>query len=278
MTSNLVTLLSIGGSDPCGGAGIQIDTRVAASLGLHPLSAVTALTVQNSHGIDSLNPVSPELLSSQLETILQDITPAAVKIGMIGSIENGVVISSFLKDLSEEVSVIVDPVLTASVGGDMFQGSKEEMMDFYQQEIFPLADAVTPNLVEAREFIKFNSLKHISNPVQIAISLLRLWDSGAVILKGGHGDNETVTDILADNFDGSVSVSESSHKRIECRNLHGSGCVFSSLLASYMALGFPLYEAFRKTSLKIYEIIVRSCDYRLGDSSYGPLNVNDYRL
>ena len=278
MTSNLVTILTIGGSDPCGGAGIQVDSRVAASLCLHPLSAVTALTVQNSRGLKSINPVSPELLKAQLEAIVQEVLPSAVKIGMIGSVENGLVIADFLKALPEETPVIVDPVLSASAGGDMVASPLEEIMDLYQTQIFPNSDAVTPNREEAEKFLKFNSLYHINNPVQMAISLLRLWQTESVVLKGGHGEKPTVTDILADNFDNTVSVSECSHERKECMNLHGSGCVFSSLLASFMALGFPIYDAFRKTSTKMFDIISRSCSYRLGISSYGPLNINDYRL
>ena len=277
MSQTLKTLLTIGGSDPCGGAGIQADIRAGISCGVHVMTAITAVTAQNSHGVMAVNPVTSEILEQQINAVINEVMPDAVKIGMLGSLENAGVVSEFIRNLFGEIPVVVDPVMKASSGGNLSEES-EIIIDFYGQNIFPFATVVTPNLKEATQFLETSGLKNITNPIEIAITLLRLWNTNAVALKGGHSENEEVTDILADYFDSSVVVAKTTHPRIECKNLHGTGCVYASLLASFLALGFPLQDAFMKTSKKIFEIISASCNYSLGNSAYGPLNINNYRL
>ena len=278
MSEKLITLLAIGGSDPCGGAGIQADIRAGVSLGLHIATAITSVTVQNSSGLKKTGQLNSSLLKEQLEAISEDVFPNAVKIGMIGSLENGKVISEFISSLPDEVPIVVDPVLSASAGGILSSSSLEELMLLYQNDIIPYCTAVTPNIEEGRLFLQFNERKTNKSPEALSSELLGIWNCNAVILKGGHGEDKIITDYIADNFDGVSVISKTSHPRLDCNNLHGTGCVFSSFLASYLALGFPLIEAFMKTSNKMYEVIRRSGNYSFGKTNYGPLNINEYRL
>lgn len=278
MTQPLITLLAIGGSDPCGGAGIQADIKAGSSLGVHVLTAVTTVTAQNSYKFDNSYPIPPEILEQQLGAVLEEVIPDAVKIGMLGSLENGEVISRFIKKLPDSVPIVVDPVLKASVGELSSDSSFEYILNFYESMILPYADAVTPNIPEADIFLKFNRLETIKDDMEKAAALLKLWKTNAVILKGGHSEGDEISDYLADYLDGVVIISKSSHKKIPCLNLHGTGCVYASLLAAFLSLGFPLHEAFLKTSERLHEIITESCNYSLGNSKYGPLNILRYRL
>lgn len=249
MTHKLKTLLSIAGSDPLGGAGIQADIRAGAALGLHVLTAVTAVTSQNSKGFYGLGCVEPTTLENQLRAIKEDATPDAIKIGMIGSLDNAKIIAGFLSFLNGEIPVVIDPVLTPTVNSSEFFNN-EELIDLYKSDLFPLATVVTPNLKEYDKIGDFSS-------------------ANAVILKGGHLGGDIIEDKL---FTGH-KIFTISHHRVECRNLHGTGCVFSSLLAGYLALKYPLKVAFEKTVGSLSEIIAVSVEYILGNSDYGPLNI-----
>ena len=279
MPQKLTSILSIAGSDPCGCAGIQADIRAGVACGLHVMTAITAITAQNSYGVSYLWAVDHNMLSRQLEAIIEDVTPDAIKIGMIGSIQNGEIISSFIKSFDHEIPIVIDPVMSASSGGDLSSvASKDQMIKFYQEILFPQATVVTPNLTEADLFLNYNNKEEKLSNHEKASLLLRILNCNSLILKGGHSESEIITDLLADRFDNAITILESSHPKLDCKNLHGSGCCYSSILASYLALGFPLHDAFIKTSKKISDIIAWSCDYSLGNSSYGPLNLNNYRL
>ena len=276
MPDTLTTLLSIGGSDPCGGAGIQTDIRCGISLGLHVSTALTAVTVQNSKSLFSINAVEATLLEQQLNAIKADQNINAIKIGMIGSLDNGEVVSNFIKNLADDIPIVTDPVLTATVGGKLISGNINDILRMYTTSIFPYSTVITPNIEEAEQLMKYYGERIDINTKATAIRLLKNIDTNAIILKGGHEEKKDITDYLADNFDGVLIVSETTHSKIECTNLHGTGCAYSSLLASFLALGFSLPDAFIKTSNKIYEIISRSCEYSLENSTYGPLNINNY--
>lgn len=244
-------MLAIAGSDPMGGAGIQADIQSGLSLGVHVLTAITAVTAQNSKGMKKLGVISPCLLENQLTSILEDVVPNSIKIGMIGSSENLKVIDKFLKKIPQEVPIVIDPVIKTTAGSDNL--SEDNLKDLYKTFLFPRVTVVTPNLMEM-DFI----------PADVA-----------KIIKGGHGHEASVYDKLIDK-DGKITIHK--HQRISCSNTHGSGCCYSSLLACYLAFGLSLKDAFLKTSAKVNEIISRSCEYSLGNSSYGPLNINNYIL
>lgn len=250
MSIKLKTLLSIAGSDPMGGAGIQADIRVGLSLGVHVMTAVTSVTAQNSKEFIEMGPVRSDLLKLQLKAIQQDILPDAVKIGMIGTVDNLMVISGYLSQLPKDIPIILDPVLKISSDSSATYHEKD-FIDCYKKFILPFATVITPNL-EENIFPKH----------------------GAVIIKGGHNNDTIIEDILIMNDLRFICR----HKRIDCQNLHGTGCVFSSLLSCYLALGNTIRESFEKTVDSMDKIIRRSCEYKLGTSDYGPLNINNYRL
>lgn len=252
MPKKLKTLLSIAGSDPVGGAGIQADIKAGTRVGVHVMTVITAVTSQNSKGIQDLGILPNRIVKTQIDSILEDVLPDAVKIGMIGSYENALVIEDFLNTLSENIPVVIDPVLTASADhNNLFK--EESLLNFYVDNLFPLATVITPNF---KEFNTLNSLKTESYIIT------------------GIEDDENINDILY-SPEGKIEIS---HKKISCINLHGTGCTFSSLLASYLALGYPLNKAFQMASQTIHEIIFDSMDYKLGTSEYGPLNINKYKL
>ena len=253
MKNKLKTLLTIAGSDPMGGAGIQADIRVGISMGFHIVSAITAVTSQNSRKLESLGVCNPHILKAQLDCISEDLIPDGIKIGIVGSVENAIVISEYIKNLDKAIPIVVDPVLSVSAAGESFE-NHFDLIDSYKNWIFPYATVITPNL---QEWENINELKL----------------NCAVVVKGGHSLNDEIEDLLItpkDNY-------KISHSRIQCLNLHGTGCVFSSFLACYLALGYDIPESFKLTSDKMNKIIRRSIDYSLGNSLNGPLNINEYK-
>lgn len=269
MPSKLHTLLSIAGSDPLGCAGIQADIRSGNLMGVHVLTAVTAVTSQNSGGLTNIGSVDPDLLESQLKSILEEVIPDAIKIGMVGSKDNFVVISNFLKSLNPGVKVVIDPIIRVSSDNKLLikASSEEDIVSYYLRYLFPLATVVTPNIPE------MNLLTNTDSKNWDCSSLDYL-NTNAVIVKGGHSDSKCIEDtlILPDK------ILTCSHSKYECNNLHGTGCTYSSILASCLALGKNLQEAFFITSTEMENIISQSCEYTLGFSNYGPLNINQYAL
>lgn len=277
MQKSLKTLLSIAGSDPTGGAGVQADIRAASVMGLHPLTAITSVTAQNSKGIKELGIVSPGLLNLQLEVILEDVIPDAIKIGMIGSLDNAKIILDFLKKLPEDIPIVIDPVLIASVDGNrLYERTESDLIPAFK--ILPTATVVTPNLSELKVLSHYANLeiKNLEDTIELeeyGDNILEACHCNAMIVKGGHASQQDiVTDLLLQRN----KISLSSHPKVDCKNLHGTGCTYSTLLAGFLAMGYNLEESFRFTSDKIYEIISHSCGYMLGSSSYGPLNICNY--
>lgn len=276
MQRKLVTLLTIAGSDCTGGAGIQADIRAAAACGVYAMSVVTAVTAQNSKGVANILPISYHDLKAQLQAISEEIIPDAVKIGMIGSIDNCEVIADFLETLPSSIPIVVDPVLASSAGGDL-SSNKPKLADLMISRLFPLSDVVTPNLKEAEYFIgkTFDCVNHGSTQ-GIAAELLKIFRSKAVILKGGHLSGNILVDTLVSKEDPDTPRKYRS-KRIVCKNLHGTGCTYASILASELAKNNTIGNAFFKASSMINDIISKSIDYDFGASNYGPLNVLDYK-
>lgn len=271
MPEKLKTLLTIAGSDPTGGAGIETDIRTGISLGLHVMAAVTVVTAQNSKGIKKISSIPAEILRAQLDSIVEETIPDAIKIGMIGNIKNFKIIQDYLFTLPDTIPIIVDPVLKAtSDGSHLFVNlTEKEVAKLYYFNIFPNVVVATPNLSELKILLDKKKL-YLNNPGKILEEL----NIKNLIIKGGDTTKSEITDILLTN----KGIFYHSHKKIKCKNLHGTGCAYSSLIASYMALGNPLEEAFSLSNKKMEEIISQSCDYSLGDSKYGPLNINNYRI
>lgn len=269
MVKRLKTLLTIAATDPVGGAGIQADIRVGSLLGFHVATAVTAVTVQNSNGLTDIGQIPANLLEKQLIAISQDVIPDAIKIGMIGTVENFEVISDFLQNIPKDIPVVVDPVFTASANNKLLLANTSEgkMANLYLKYIFPYATVITPNLNETGilseednpDYKDFQKIREKLNVKNLIIT---------------NGDADIVTDYLISEG----KIISHTHPKIKSMNLHGTGCVYSSLLACFLALGKSVEEVFNSVNIKMEEIINKSNTYKLDKSSYGPLNINDYLL
>ena len=226
------TALSIAGSDSCGGAGIQADIKTMTMNGVYAMSAITALTAQNTTGVRAISEVSPEFLGQQLDAVFEDIFPDAVKIGMVASSELIRVITEKLR-FYQARNIVVDPVMVATNGSALL---KTDAINTLTQELLPLATIVTPNIPEA-EILSDSKIETADDMCAAAKKIGDTYHC-AVLLKGGHSINDA-NDLLYANktfqwFEG---------KRIQTANTHGTGCTLSSAIASNLAKEFSLDES-----------------------------------
>lgn len=252
------TALTIAGSDCTGGAGIQADLKTMIMNGVYAMSAVTALTAQNTTGVMAVQEAAPEFLKQQLDAVFEDIFPDAVKIGMVSSGGLVCVIAERLKYYRAK-NVVVDPVMVASCGSSLMKtGAVETLM----KELFPLADLVTPNIPEAQVL---SGLPIKSREDMLAAAKEISGSCGcAVLLKGGHSMNDANDLLYADEeavwFEG---------RHIANPNTHGTGCTLSSAIAANLAKGFSLPESVRRAKAYLSGALAAMLD--LGRGS-GPMN------
>jgi hydroxymethylpyrimidine/phosphomethylpyrimidine kinase len=242
------TILTIAGSDPTGGAGIQADLRTAAELGCRGASAVTAITVQDSRGVHGWEPVSADLVRQQVRTILRDFEPGAVKTGMLATAEIVEVVAEEIRREATRV-LVVDPVLVSSSGAPLLQ---EGGLEALRRELLPLATLVTPNVDEAR---RLSGLPvESADDAGRAAAAIRDLGAAAVVVTGGHLEEEPGTDVLVTG-DG---VTRFAPERVEGRDAHGTGCVFSAAIACGLARGESLEEAVEGAK-RLTEDLIRRC-------------------
>ncbi|UCF86799.1 MAG: bifunctional hydroxymethylpyrimidine kinase/phosphomethylpyrimidine kinase [Nitrospiraceae bacterium] len=225
------TALTIGGSDPTGGAGIQVDVKTFQSLGVYGLSIPAALTAQNTRGVTDVYSIPPEFLTKQLDNLLTDIRPDALKTGMLWNEEIISIISEIIRKYSLR-NIVVDPVTVSSTGVPLL---REGTADILKTHLFPLAKVVTPNIYETLLFTGIN----IQNEADMKLAASRLKEFGpeTVIITGGHFQHKA-TDMLFDGNDFLFFQRE----KLE-GEYHGTGCVFSSAVAASLALGYGVKEA-----------------------------------
>ena len=226
------TALTIAGSDSSGGAGIQADIKTMIMNGVYAMSAVTALTAQNTTGVTGIMEVTPQFLQQQIDAVFTDIRPDAVKTGMVSSAGLITVIARSLRDYGAE-NIVVDPVMVATSGSRLID---ENAVDVLKKELLPLASVVTPNIPEA----EILSGMKIESREGMAAAAEKISDTYgcAVLCKGGHNLNDA-SDLLYRN--GSFCWFEG--KRIDNPNTHGTGCTLSSAIAANLAKGCDLTEA-----------------------------------
>ncbi len=231
----LPTVLTVAGSDPGGGAGLQADLKTIAAHGLFGTSVVTSLTIQNTQGVSTSHDVDPEVVAAQLDSLLADGKPTAAKTGMLG---NEVIVQRVAKILKRKrlKHLVVDPVFRSTNGKELLSRKGVAAM---VQSLFPLASLVTPNLKEA-EVLSGVPIRNRQDRLKSARAILKLGPK-AVLIKGGHSKKD------ANDF---LLVGKSQHwfesARSENENLHGTGCVLSSAIASNLAIGISLEEAVRR--------------------------------
>jgi hydroxymethylpyrimidine/phosphomethylpyrimidine kinase len=223
-------VLSIAGSDSGGGAGIQADLKAFARCGVHGMTAITAITVQNTVEVRSVHPVAPEVIQAQVAAVAQDIGVDAVKVGMLGSVTTIEAVAGALRELPAGTPVVVDPVMVAESGGRLLESDAEQAL---REQILPLATVVTPNVPEARVLARLGDDAAVEDLARAIHEL----GPAAVIITGGHRDE--ATDLL---FDGTTFTAIPG-ERFRDGAAHGSGCTHSSALAAHLARGLDLVNA-----------------------------------
>lgn len=229
--------LTIAGSDPSGGAGIQADLRTFAALGVVGVSVITALTVQNSLGVQSVHPVPADMLAAQLDAILSDMRVNAVKIGMLGGAAQVLAVAAALRQYALP-NVVLDPVLASTGGVPLLD---DEGRAALLMELMPLCDLITPNLAEANilTMMPVDSLKTMQAAGERLVSL----GVKAALVKGGHLPDES-NDLLVDN-EGHRQIY--ADRRVDTAHTHGTGCFLSSAIAAHLAKHFPVDQAVKQS-------------------------------
>ncbi|MGN0459876.1 MAG: bifunctional hydroxymethylpyrimidine kinase/phosphomethylpyrimidine kinase, partial [Ruminococcus sp.] len=252
------TALTIAGSDSCGGAGIQADIKTMTMNGVYAMSAITALTAQNTTGVRAIQDSTPDFLREQIDAVFEDIYPDSVKIGMVSSAELIKVIAERLTYYKAK-NIVVDPVMVATSGSALI---KTDAVATLEKELLPIASLITPNIPEA-EVLSGITVK-TREDMQKSARLIGDTYGCAVLLKGGHSINDA-TDLLYD--DGKEKWFEG--ERINNPNTHGTGCTLSSAIASNLAKGFSLYDSVARAKEYISGALGAMLD--LGKGS-GPMN------
>ena len=252
------TALTIAGSDYSGGAGIQANIKTMMANGVYAMSAITALTAQNTTGVTAILNVTPEFLAQELDAVFTDIYPDAVKIGMVSESELIRTIAARLKQYGAK-NIVVDPVMVATSGAKLIC---DEAVDILKTELFPLASVLTPNIPET-EVLTGRLVRSAEDMVEAARQIAETYHC-AVLVKGGHKLNDA-NDLLY--TDGSYRWFNG--KRIDNPNTHGTGCTLSSAIASNLAKGLSMEVSVERA--KEYISGALSAMLNLGQGS-GPMD------
>lgn len=252
------TALTIAGSDPSGGAGIQADIKTMITHGVFAMSVVTALTAQNTLGVQGIYEVTPEFLGMQMDSVFTDIRPQAVKIGMVSSKELILMITNKLKQYKAE-HIVVDPVMVATSGAKLIS---DHAINSMKEELLPLATLVTPNIPEA-EVLSGMIIKSAEDMIEAAAYISETYHC-SVLCKGGHNLNDA-NDLLFSSGEYHWFKGE----RIDNPNTHGTGCTLSSAIASNLAKGQDLWTAVENAKAYISGALAAMLDLGAGS---GPMN------
>ena len=255
--------LTIAGSDSGGGAGIQADLKAFSANGVYGMSVLTAITAQNTLGVQGIHPVPNEMIGQQIRSIFDDMGADVIKTGMLHS--SGVIqtISQTLRDYSQP-PLVVDPVMVATSGDKLLE---EDAIQTMMEVMLPMASLITPNLPEAELILN----RKIETPDQArkAAKDLAETGAGAILLKGGHSNEKEVLDLLY--LPQNDQWVEMSSRRIETTNTHGTGCTLASAIAAWIARGLTIREATRKGLDYTHQAIEKGAHYKLG-KGHGPVN------
>lgn len=256
------TVLTIAGSDCSGGAGIQADIKTITAHRMYAMSAITALTAQNTTGVYGIMDVTPAFLEQQLDCVFTDIRPDAVKIGMVSDAALIRVIAAALVKYQAQ-NIVIDPVMVATSGGVLL---KTDAVETLIQELLPLGTVVTPNIPEAEVLAGCNI--ETAEDMQQAAERISC-GQGAVLIKGGHL-TDSADDLLYENGSCTWFLAQ----RVDTQNTHGTGCTLSSVIACGLAEGKPVAESVRQAKEFVYGALADGLDLGAGS---GPLN-HCYRM
>ncbi len=257
-TPSTPRVLIIAGSDSSGGAGVQADIKTCAAFGVYAMSAVTAVTAQNTVGVQRAEIMPPDLVRAQIRSCLSDIGADVIKIGMLGNVD---IIDVVAEEVEEaDAFIVLDPVMIATSGDSLLQ---DAALERFKSHLLPLADLVTPNVPEAEQLtgIKINDIDDLTKAGDALLGM----NVYAALMKGGHMQGKSVFDVLVSEEGANIM----SGPRIHTRHTHGTGCTLASAIAANMALGAPLEAAVMSAREFVFEAI-RTAP-KLG-AGHGPLN------
>jgi hydroxymethylpyrimidine/phosphomethylpyrimidine kinase len=257
----IANVLSIAGSDPSGGAGIQADLKAFSALGAYGMAAITALTAQNTQGVRSFQTVEPGFVAEQIDAIFADVRVDAVKIGMVATAAIAAAIADRLRQHAMR-NIVLDPVMVAKSGHHLL---REDAVAALRDTLVPMARVITPNLPEAGVLLGTPAPESLVDMQRAVRDLHRLGPEW-VLLKGGHLMGEDSTDLL---FDGKT-ITEIPGRRIETRNTHGTGCTLSASIAALLPR-FDMVEAVRRAKAYLTAAIAASDRLTVG-SGHGPVH------
>jgi len=253
-------LLAIAGSDSSGGAGIQADIKTATALGAYAMTAITAVTAQDTTGVHAVQLMPPDLVAAQIRACLDDIGADAIKIGMLGSAEIARAVAGALHDVAAEIPVVLDPVLVSTSGTSLLDETGVRVL---KERLIPLAALVTPNIPEA-EMLTGVGCGDDAGIRRAGESLLAM-GARAVLIKGGHGRGEQLVDILI-THEGREAFA---FPRIDTPHTHGTGCTYATAIAVGLAEGRGLEEAVTRAVHYLRSAIETAPGLGRG---HGPLN------
>jgi hydroxymethylpyrimidine/phosphomethylpyrimidine kinase len=254
-------ILAIAGSDSSGGAGIQADIKTITMLGGYAMTAITAVTAQNSLGVQAIGPLSGDLVAEQIASCVNDIGVDAIKLGMLHDADIIEHVAGELEKLGGSVPVVLDPVMIATSGAALIA---PEAVTMLRDRLFPLATLVTPNLPEL-EHLAGHSLRDTEEMTGAATGLAQA-HGAAVLAKGGHTEDARIIDLLVPLEGRAVAFD---HARIETRHTHGTGCTLSSAIATLLGHGLPLEHAVRLARQFVLKAIEAAPGYGAGTGPLG---------
>lgn len=256
--------LTIAGSDPSGGAGIQADLKTFSALGCFGTSAVVAVVDENTVGVTGVHPVPTDFVVGQIKSVLDDIGTDALKIGMLHSSELIIAVRDTLASYPDIKNIVLDPVMVATSGDSLLQA---DAVDTLRDILIPKARVITPNIPEAELLLG----RKITEQEQLPQAARDLSCSGSVsvFLKAGHLNDEELIDVFYNAETGHTMSLKS--KRLSTVNTHGTGCTLSSAIAAHLALGYGLDDAARKAKQYIAAAIAAGSEYEIGHG-HGPVH------
>lgn len=254
--------LTIAGSDSSGGAGIQADLKTFSALGVYGASAITALTAQNTTGVQAVLKVAPDMIAAQMSSVLSDLGVGAIKIGMLADAEIIKTVMIALRPY-EHISLVVDPVMVSQSGHDLLE---DEAVETLRNSLLPRATLITPNLPEAAKLLSTTLADSEAQMVEQGKALVQL-GAGAVLLKGGHATGAESVDIFVEGDDIIRLVAP----RLDTKNTHGTGCSLSAAITAYLAKGEALETAVRKAKIWLTEALQAADQLSIGTGA-GPVH------
>lgn len=263
MKKSYFRVLTIAGSDSGGGAGIQADIKTISAMGCYASSAITAVTVQNTLGVQAVHPIPLDILEGQIDAILSDIGADAIKIGMLHSTKVVNLVAEMIEKYGIR-NVVLDPVMVSTSGHKLIE---DDAIESIKNRLIPLSRVITPNIPEA-EILSGCKISSEQDFEQIA-KKLSFNKSVSVLLKAGHLDNDCLVDYFYNVEDNTITLLPS--KRVQTKNTHGTGCTLSSAFASALARGEDLTMASKSAKKYIEQAIVSGAEYEIGHG-HGPVN------